>query len=330
VPGQWKVAEKTRHQDWRISVSNAPVFYLVQIKLHASDTILHVCEGRIRLGTSSWTGEGWVGSFYPANAKPQDFLQFYATKFDTVEIDSTFYRVPSAKTVEQWRERTPKGFTLSAKLPSVITHEKMLLDAEDDLKTFLKVMDLLGDKLGPLLLQFPYFNRSRFRGVGFFLERLEPFLKQLPKDYQWVVEVRNRNWLSEKLYSVLRRHGVALALVDHAWMPRPRELFETGDPVTANFSYIRWLGDRMRIEEITKVWNKLVIDRTPEMEEWIPDIQKLLKRNRVVYAYFNNHYSGAAYESARLFSGMLNRTIGKPNAETARPTPASAQQTKLF
>jgi len=75
-----------------------------------------------------------VGSFDPANAKPQDFLLFYATKFDTVEIDSTFYRVPTAKAVEQWRERTPKGFLLSAKLPSHITHEKMLLDAEDDLK----------------------------------------------------------------------------------------------------------------------------------------------------------------------------------------------------
>jgi hypothetical protein len=78
---------------------------------------------------------------------------------------------------------------------------------------------------------------------------------------------RNKNWLSEELYSVLRKHGVELALVDHAWMPRPRKLFETGDPVTAGFNYIRWLGDRKAIEEITKVWNKLVIDRTAEMTE---------------------------------------------------------------
>jgi uncharacterized protein YecE (DUF72 family) len=271
-----------------------------------------------------------VGSFYPANAKSQDFLSIYAQSFDTVEIDSSYYRVPTAKTVEQWRERTPKGFTFSAKVPSVVTHEKMLLDAEDDLKAFLKVMDLLGDKLGALLLQFPYFKKSKFRGLGFFLERLEPFLKQLPKDHQWVVEVRNKNWLSEKLYSVLRRHGVALALVDHAWMPRPRELFETGDPVTADFTYIRWLGDRKGIEEITKVWNKLVIDRTAEMEEWMPAMQKLLKRRLTTYCYFNNHYSGSGHESARLFGEMLDRTIGKRTAEIARPTPAPAQQTKLF
>lgn len=287
-------------------------------------------DGQIRLGTSSWTGDGWVASFYPANAKPQDFLPIYAREFDTVEIDSTFYRVPTAKTVEQWRERTPKGFTFTAKVPSVVTHEKMLLDAEDDLKAFLKVMDLLGEKLGPLLLQFPYFNKQKFRGVGFFLERLEPFLKQLPKDHRWVVEVRNKNWLSEKLYSVLRRHGVALALVDHAWMPRPRELFETGDPVTADFTYIRWLGDRKRIEEITTVWNKLVIDRAAEMEEWMPAIEKWLNRRLTIYAYFNNHYSGSANQSARLFREMLDRTIGKQKAESARPAPTAARQSNLF
>lgn len=228
------------------------------------------------------------------------------------------------------RERTPQGFTFTAKVPQVITHEKMLLDAEDDLKAFVKVMDLLGEKLGPLLLQFPYFNKQKFRGVGFFLERLEPFLKQLPKDHRWVVEVRDKNWLSEKLYSVLRRHGVALALVDHAWMPRPGELFETGDPVTADFTYIRFLGDRKRIEEITTVWNKLVIDRTEEMEEWLPAMQKLLKRRLTIYTYHNNHYSGAAFESARMFREMLDRTIGKRNAEAARLASASARQAGLF
>ena len=211
-----------------------------------------------------------------------------------------------------------------------ITHEKMLLDGEDDLKTFLKVMDLLGDKLGPLLIQCPYFSRAKFRTLGFFLETLEPFLNQLPMDHQWVVEVRNRNWLSEKLYSVLRRDGVALALVDHAWIPRPRELFETGDPVTADFTYIRWLGDRKAIEELTTVWNKLVIDCTAEMEEWLPAMQKLLKRRLTIYAFFNNHFQGHGPASARAFSEMLERTVGKRTAETARPASARAQQTNLF
>lgn len=94
---------------------------------------------QIRLGTSSWTADGWVGSFYPISSKPQDFLRLYAQSFDTVEIDSTFYRAPSAKTVEQWRERTPDGFTFAAKVPRLITHDKMLVDVEDDLKAFLSV-----------------------------------------------------------------------------------------------------------------------------------------------------------------------------------------------
>lgn len=123
---------------------------------------------------------------------------------------------------------------------------------------------------------------------------------------------------------------VALALVDHAWMPRPRDLFETGNPITANFTYIRWLGDRRCIEEITKVWNKLVIDRTAEMEEWMPAVEKLLKRDLTIYAYFNNHYAGFGPASARAFSEMLDRVVGKRNAENGRPPSTPAQQPNLF
>ena len=97
-------------------------------------------------------------------------------------------------------------------------------------------------------------------------------------------------------------------------MPRPRELFETGDPVTANFTYIRFLGNRKAIEEITKAWNKLVIDRTAEMEEWMPAIEKLLKRHLTIYTYFNNHYAGFGPASARAFSEMLGRATRPPTA----------------
>jgi len=258
-------------------------------------------DAELFLGTSSWTAEGWVGSFYPDNCKPQEFLSFYASRFNAVEIDSTFYRIPAAQTVKHWKERTPEGFTFAAKVPQAITHEKVLVDAEDDLKAFLKVMDLLGEKLGPLLFQFPYFNREKFRSVGFFIERLQPFLARLPHDYQWAVEVRNRNWLSEKFYSVLRKHKVALALVDHPWMPRPKELFETGDPVTADFTFIRWLGDRKGIEEQTKVWSRTLIDRTEELREWVKVIRQLRQRGLRIFAFANNHYAGFAPATVDLF-----------------------------
>ncbi len=92
---------------------------------------------QVRLGTFSWTADGWEGSFYPASTKDKDFLSEYARRFSTVEVDSTFYRIPAARTVEQWRERTPDGFTFAAKVLRSITHEKVLVDAEDELKAFL-------------------------------------------------------------------------------------------------------------------------------------------------------------------------------------------------
>ena len=280
-------------------------------------------EGQLFLGTSSWTGDGWVGSFYPSDAKPADFLSHYGTQFNSVEIDSTFYRIPAAKTVEQWRERTTKGFIFAGKVPQTITHEKVLVDAERDLNAFLKVMDLLGDKLGPLLFQFPYFNKQKFRGVGFFLERLEPWLKKLPKNYQWVVEVRNKGWLSEKLYSMLRRHGVALALVDHPWMPRPSELFNAGDPITAEFTFIRWLGDRKGMEERTKVWDKTIIDRTGELSDWVSIMRRLEERGIRMYAYANNHYGGYAPDTVNLFRRLWSQTKPDKSQRPPKGTPTN-------
>ncbi|MGB6458687.1 MAG: DUF72 domain-containing protein, partial [Candidatus Acidiferrum sp.] len=95
----------------------------------------------ILLGTSAFTAAGWAGSFYPAGMKPTDFLSYYATQFNTVELDNTFYRTPSVSTVEGWNLKTPPGFIFAAKIPQVITHEKALVDCEDDLTHFLKTMD---------------------------------------------------------------------------------------------------------------------------------------------------------------------------------------------
>ncbi len=288
-----------------------------------------MAHARLCLGTSSWTADGWEGSFYPPGTKNKEFLSEYGKHFSTVEIDSTFYRIPTAKTVEQWRERTPDDFIFAIKVPQGITHEKVLVDAEDDLKAFLKVMDLLGDKLGPLLFQFPYFNKQNFRGVGFFLERLEPFLKHLPKDYRWVVEVRNRNWLSEKLYSAVRRHGVALALVDHAWMPRPREWFETGDPITADFTFVRWIGDRKGIEERTKVWNRTIIDRTEELREWVEILQPLTRRVRAIYGFANNHFGGFAPDTLELIRKLWEQAQPGATGKASTPKPTTVRHPRL-
>src|ERR1700674_1051087 len=154
----------------------------------------------ILLGTSAFTAAGWEGSFYPRGMQPWDFLSYYATQFPTVEVDSTFYRTPSASTVNGWYEKTPPDFIFAAKVPHVVTHEKVLVNCEAEFEEFVDRMDLLDDKLGPLLLQFPYFDKKAFKSVGEFLPRLRFFLKRL-KDMptcRFAVEIRNKNWLDAR------------------------------------------------------------------------------------------------------------------------------------
>jgi uncharacterized protein YecE (DUF72 family) len=247
---------------------------------------------QLHLGTSAFTAAGWEGSFYPAGMQPRDYLSYYATKFDTVEVDSTFYRTPSASTVRGWYAKTPANFLFALKVPQEITHEKCLADCDAECKEFLKAADLLKEKLGPILFQFGYFNKSRFADLDAFLKRLLPFLDKLPRDHCFAVEIRNKNWLVPKFVDALRERRMALAIIDQAWMPRPAEWFSRFDPVTADFAYIRWLGDRKGIEEKTKTWDKIVVDRRRDLSEWARLMLPIKRRGVTIFAYANNHYAG--------------------------------------
>jgi len=134
----------------------------------------------ILLGTSAFTAAGWEGSFYPQGMQSRDFLSYYATQFATVEVDSTFYGCPSARTVSNWAARTPEDFIFSVKIPQAITHEKVLVDCDSEFEEFVKTMDILGPKLGPMVFQFPLFDRWKFPKRDSFLGVLTPFLKKLP------------------------------------------------------------------------------------------------------------------------------------------------------
>jgi uncharacterized protein YecE (DUF72 family) len=258
----------------------------------------------IRLGTSAFTAAGWEGAFYPTGMQPRDFLSYYATKFDTVEVDSTYYRTPSASVVTGWANKVPPGFLLSAKIPQVITHEKCLLDCDADLKSFLDGMGIMGEKLGPLLLQFPYFNQKAFESPDEFLARLKAFLPKLPSEFRFVVEIRNKAFLTAEFFDLLHAYDVAYALTDQSWMPRPDEIFEKFDPITTDFAYIRWLGDRKGIERVTKVWNRIIVDRTAEMISWVDVCKKIQRRGMTIFGYFNNHYAGFGPASVQLFRDM--------------------------
>jgi uncharacterized protein YecE (DUF72 family) len=112
--------------------------------------------------------------------RPSDYLRFYAERFHTVEVDSTFYACPTARAVENWNARTPDGFVFWVKVPQAITHDKVLVDCDAEMAEFLETMGFLGPKLGPMILQFPFFSRSVFSDRHVFTYRLIPFLKKLP------------------------------------------------------------------------------------------------------------------------------------------------------
>jgi uncharacterized protein YecE (DUF72 family) len=260
-------------------------------------------EPGLFLGTSSFTASGWSGSFYPAGMKSADYLMYYATRFVTVEIDSTFYGCPSASTVKNWAARTPDDFIFCLKVPQVITHEKVLVNCDSEFKDFVKTMDILGPKLGPMVFQFPSFDRWKFPKQESFLAVLIPFLNKLPTDHKFVIEIRNKTWLDAKFADVLREHNIALAMTDTSFVPRPWEMKERFDMITADFAYVRWLGDRHGIEKIAQTWDKEVVDRKDDLKNWVNVLKELVlnKQIRKIFAFANNHYAGHGPVTVKMF-----------------------------
>jgi uncharacterized protein YecE (DUF72 family) len=263
----------------------------------------------ILLGTSAFTANGWQGSFYPSGMKSRDFLSYYATQFATVEVDSTFYGCPSVSTVNNWSARTPEDFLFCVKVPQIITHEKVLVDCDSEFDEFVNTMDILGPKLGPMVFQFPLFDRWKFTKQDSFLGALTPFLEKLPADHKFVIEIRNKNWLDAKFADVLREYNVALALTDTSFVPRPWEMNEKFDLITADFAYVRWLGDRKGIEEQTKTWDKVIVDRKSDLKKWVDLLKEMVmnKKLRKLLAFANNHYAGHGPATVKLFWDLWNK-----------------------
>lgn len=261
------------------------------------------------LGTSSFTASGWDGTFYPKGMRSADYLGFYAEHFPTVEVDSTFYGCPSARTVGNWAARTPKDFLFSVKVPQIITHEKALVNCDAEFGEFVKTMELLGPKLGPMLFQFPFFERWKFPKRDDFLAVLAPFLKKLPVDHRFAIEIRNKNRLDGRLADVLREHNVALVLTDTSFVPRPWEMKEQFDLVTADYLYVRWLGDRKGIEKQTTTWDKPIVDRQEDLRNWVDLLRRMIndKGIRKTFAYANNHYAGHGPATVKVFLELWSK-----------------------
>jgi uncharacterized protein YecE (DUF72 family) len=277
----------------------------------------------LRMGTSSFSSQDWCGVFYPEAMAPRDFLGFYAGIFPTVEIDATWYAIPSRATVQGWADKTPSDFVFSLKVPKLITHERYLEDCVEEWTRFLHQLEPLGSRRGPLLFQFPYVAKGEdpheYETGEDFRRRLAGLLPQLPQDGQYVIEVRNEKWLDEPLLEMLRGRGLALALVAYFTMPAPARLLQRIDPVTAPFTYVRFLGHHRQMESLVKKaqrergkqgqWNELLVDRTAETRAWVGLIRDLLDRRLDVFAYFNNHFAGCAPESVELFLRLWKREV---------------------
>jgi uncharacterized protein YecE (DUF72 family) len=259
----------------------------------------------VYVGTSGWAYPDWLGSFYPADSKPEDLLPYYARYFRAVEIDSTYYTVPARSVVAGWKEITPPEFIFAAQVPGVITHQKVMKDCQRELTTFLNSLDLLGDRLGPLLLQFPYFNRNTFASRAQFDKLLQPFLKALPKDFNFALEIRNKNWISWDFLELLRDHSVAFVLVAQAWMPNIDVLARALDLLCADFFYARFIGDRKEVK--TQRWDNLTEDKTSDLIVWIEELKKIAERASRTYAFFSNHYGGFAPGSVKLFHELWHK-----------------------
>ncbi len=245
--------------------------------------------GKVHVGTMGWSYKFWTDNFYPKGLPPDHYLSEYAKHFHTVEVDNTFYRMPNKDVVTNWRNQTPPDFVFSLKFPKRITHDKMLRDCGEITAAFLDRISPLDSKLGPMLLQFPYAFKPEH------LSLLSEFLPTLPRSNRFVVEVRNRKLLDEKLYSILTDNHVAFAIVEQPFMP----LTET---ITADFVYIRIEGDRRKVNGTL---GKVEIDRTDQIKQWAARITKLMEGSAEVFVYFSKYYSGHPPTDARQLLQLL-------------------------
>ncbi len=277
---------------------------------------------RVRLGTQGWNYDAWTGVFYPTGTRAADYLGVYARAFDAVEVDSTFYAVPSEKTVLGWAARTPPSFRFALKLPQELTHERRLRGGDDVLETFLARARLLGPKLGPVLVQLgPDFGPAE-------LPALARFLPKLPADVRFAVEFRDRAWLADgalatSVLALLVDHGVTPALSDGRWIPRrwvlrlAERIVERGAGA-AGVAYVRWMGANRDLVD----YSRIQIDRTRELDAWADVLRALAPATEGVYGFVNNHFAGHSPQSVR----DLQRRLG---LRSVRPEELGEQLTLL-
>ena len=250
------------------------------------------------IGCSGWSYTSWKGPFYPPNLENSDWLRFYSQVFDYVEIDSSFYRIPSQFMVKNWVKRTPDNFRFTAKFPKVITHDKLLVDVEEDVEQFLENIGPLEKKTLALLIQLPP-SLEIMQG----LEGLRNLLPLLDDRFRYAIEVRHHSWFQDLAYNFFADNNLCFVWSQLAKISTP-------PIVTTDFLYVRFIGDRS-IDE--KDFGKIQYDRVSEMSNWANEIKNVEigkekgRRSEVRDAMIaaNNHYAGFGPGTVNIFRNMV-------------------------
>lgn len=242
-----------------------------------------MARGRVHIGTSGWHYQHWVGRFYPAGMRPSSFLPYYAGRFATVEINSSFYRLPATKTLNAWRKESPAGFLFAIKASRYLTHMKKLRDAEEPLQVFLRQAAILGDKLGPVLLQLP-------PGWHCNPERLRAFLEMLPAGHRYAFEFRDQSWFDAAVYRALARKNVAFCIYELAGVIAPKK-------ITADFVYVRLHGPAAAYQGCYD---------TQALSGWAGAFSTWRRQGREIFCYFDNDQQGFAAQNAQELAAMLD------------------------
>lgn len=285
-------------------------------------TIPTAYENRLRLGTCSWKYDSWKGLVYDVGRDYQagDYLADYARYFGSVEVDQWFWslfpggvRLPNPAAVQQYAESVPDDFRFTVKVPNAVTlthyYAKQpkgseayanrpnphFLDAEV-FGEFLELLKSMKDKLGPIMFQFEYLNKTKMPSLTVFLERLADFFSQVPPGYAYAIEIRNPNYLKAGLFAFMKQHQIGAVLLEGYYMPPIKSVAESNDIYTSDFLVIRLHGpDRGDIEKKTNsVWDGIVLPKDEGLTSAAAVIQDSLAKGLDTYVNVNNHYEGCA------------------------------------
>lgn len=241
-----------------------------------------VARGKFYIGTSGWHYKHWKGNFYPVELKADDHFPFYQKKFDTVEINNSFYRLPSAETFARWRKESPKDFVFVIKGSRYTTHQKKLKDPTESSRLFFDHVKHLKKKLGAILFQLPPMWKVN-------VERFAAFLRVLPRKYRYAFEFRNPTWYTEEIFALLEKYNCAFCMYELAGHTSPHR-------ITADFVYVRLHGPGGKYQGSYS---------DVQLGHWAEQCKSWQKSGLDVFVYFDNDQLGYAAHNALTLKALL-------------------------